>query len=158
MDEIKIRKPRGATRKKKVLGRGTGSGRGCTAGRGTKGQNSRSGGGVRIGFEGGQMPLYRRIARRGFSNHPFKKKYALIKLEDLNVYNDGEKVNRESLQEKKILRQRKLPIKVLGNGEITKKVVVEADKVTKGAREKIHKIGGEVIEKKFEKKVNRNGD
>ncbi len=145
MERFSINKPKGATRKSKILGRGTGTGHGCTAGRGTKGQNSRSGGGVRVGFEGGQMPLYRRIARRGFSNYPFKKKFATVNLEALNSFNDGEKVTRESLVEKGIVRLKKLPIKILGDGEITKKLVVEVNKLTAHAREKIIKMGGEVI-------------
>ena len=157
MERINIKRPRGAARKKKILGRGAGTGRGSTAGRGTKGQNARSGGGVRPGFEGGQMPLYRRIARRGFSNYPYKREYSLVRLESLNIYRDGEKVTRESLLEKGLIRSKKQPVKVLGNGEITRKLIVDIDKLTAGAREKIQKIGGEVIERKSKKRVAKNG-
>ena len=94
---MNIEKPKGATTSPKVLGRGTGTGKGCTAGKGTKGQNSRSGGGTRLGFEGGQMPLFRRVARRGFSNYPFKKKYLTLKVGALGVFKDGDIVNRETL-------------------------------------------------------------
>ncbi len=157
MERINMGKPKGATRKRKILGRGTGTGRGSTAGRGTKGQNARSGGGVRLGFEGGQMPLYRRIARRGFSNYPFKKEYSLVRLESLNVYKDGDKINRESLLEKGLIRSKRHPIKVLGNGEITKKLIIDVDKLTAGAKEKIQKIGGEIIEQTGGKRVANNG-
>ena len=140
-----IIKPQGATKRKKVKGRGLGSGLGKTAGKGTKGQNSRSGGGVRPGFEGGQMPLYRRIARRGFSNYPFRKEYAIIAVQDLNRFDDGEEVNRESLLAKGLLRSRKLPIKILCNGDIEKKLTFDVDKITAGALEKITRAGGEVL-------------
>jgi large subunit ribosomal protein L15 len=145
MAGINIKKPAGATRKKKLLGRGAGSGKGSTAGRGTKGQNSRSGGGVRPGFEGGQMPLYRRIARRGFSNYPFKKEYALVKLQSLNVFADGETVNRQSLIDKGLLRSGKSLIKILGGGELSRKLTVDVDKLTASARDKIEKAGGKVL-------------
>jgi len=166
MAGVNINKPVGATRKKKVVGRGTGSGKGSTAGRGTKGQNSRSGGGVRPGFEGGQMPLYRRIARRGFSNYPFKKEYALVKLEDLNVFADGETVDRKSLVAKGLLSSGalasgKVPIKLLGNGELSRKLIVNVDKLTAGAREKIEKAGGKVTDQATagsEKKADKNGE
>jgi large subunit ribosomal protein L15 len=144
MSGVNINKPLGATKKKKIVGRGAGSGKGSTAGRGTKGQNSRSGGSVRPGFEGGQMPLYRRIARRGFSNHPFKNEYALIKLETLNAFADGETVDKRSLVAKGLLTSGKLPVKILGNGELSKKIIVDVDKLTAGARDKIEKAGGKV--------------
>ena len=131
MENVMIKKPAGATRKKKILGRGPGSGRGCTAGKGDKGQNSRSGGGVRPGFEGGQMPLYRRIARRGFSNYPFKKEYLILNLKALGGFADGEKVDRESLINKGLIKNKKKPIKILG--------------VSSGAQKKIVDSGGEII-------------
>ena len=93
------------------------------------------------------MPLYRRIARRGFSNYPFRKEYAIIGVQDLNRFDDGEKVDRESLLAKGLLRSRKLPIKILGNGSIEKKLILDVDKITAGALEKIIGAGGEVLNK-----------
>lgn len=145
MEKYTIKKPAGATRKKKVLGRGAGTGKGCTAGRGDKGQNSRSGGGVRPGFEGGQMPLYRRIARRGFSNYPFKKEYLILNLTALECFADGEKVDRESLLNKGLIKNKKKPIKILGQGEVSKKLMVEVEKVSASAQKKIIESGGEII-------------
>jgi len=143
-----IVKPKGATTSCKVLGRGTGTGKGCTAGKGTKGQNSRSGGGTRLGFEGGQMPLFRRVARRGFSNYPFKKEFLTISLKALNVFKDGDTVNRDSLVAVGLIRTegraRKARIKILGNGTIEKKLTVAVDKVTSGAAEKIKAAGGTI--------------
>jgi large subunit ribosomal protein L15 len=144
MEQFNIRKPRGATRHKKILGRGPGSGHGSTAGRGDKGQNARAGGGVRPGFEGGQMPLFRRVARRGFSNYPFKKRYAIVRLSALNAFADGDTVNRESLQAKGLLRGQRLPIKILATGELAKKLTVQVDKVSAGATAKIEAAGGRV--------------
>ncbi|MBA7706814.1 50S ribosomal protein L15 [subsurface metagenome] len=103
------------------------------------------------------MPLMRRVARRGFSNHPFKKNYAIVKVERLNVFNDGEKVTRASLMEKGMLRTGKLPVKILGNGEVKKKLIVEVDKLTAGARAEILKAGGEVIEVGQRVKVENDG-
>jgi large subunit ribosomal protein L15 len=145
MEEFNISKPQGATRGKKVLGRGAGTGHGSTAGRGSKGQNARSGGRTRIGFEGGQMPLYRRIARRGFSNYPFKEEYTTVAVGALGAFADGETVSRESLVEKKIVRRRTGPIKILGNGVLSRKLVVDVDKVTAGARRIIEAAGGQVV-------------
>ncbi len=151
MTEITLHAPKGATKNKKRLGRGIGSGRGKTAGKGHKGQNARSGGGVRPGFEGGQMPLFRRIARRGFSNYPFKVVYAIVNLEDLDGFAAGEKVTKESLVEKGLLKKRCGLVKILGKGEISKKLEVEIDKVSASAREKIEKAGGTVKELKTPK-------
>jgi large subunit ribosomal protein L15 len=145
---MNIEKPKGATTSPKVLGRGTGTGKGCTAGKGTKGQNSRAGGGTRLGFEGGQMPLFRRVARRGFSNYPFKKKYFTLKVEALAVFKDGDTVNRESLAAAKLVparaRGKAIPIKILAGGTISKKLTVAVDKVTSGAAEKIKAAGGTI--------------
>ena len=126
-------------------GRGHGSGNGKTAGKGHKGQKARSGA-PRPGFEGGQMPLYRRIARKGFSNYPFKKEYVCINVELLETkFNDGETVNKASLVEKGFISSKSNSmVKVLGNGEITKKLTVEVDKVSASAKEKIEKAGGSV--------------
>ena len=145
MEEFNIKKPRGATRHKKVLGRGAGTGRGSTAGRGSKGQNSRSGGRTRVGFEGGQMPLYRRIARRGFSNYPFKADYTTVAVGALEVFSNGDTVNRQSLIDRRIVRRRAGLIKILGNGALSKKLIVEVDKVTAGARKAIEAAGGTVV-------------
>ena len=144
MGEFDIRAPRGAVKKKKMLGRGTGTGYGSTAGRGTKGQNSRSGGGVRPGFEGGQMPLFRRIARRGFSNYPFKKTYDIVSLDKLEKFNAGETVNIDTLLDKGIIRSKKRAFKILANGTLTKKLTVENIRVSEKARGIIESLGGEV--------------
>jgi large subunit ribosomal protein L15 len=139
-----IRKPVGATRRKKILGRGPGSGHGSTAGRGDKGQNARAGGGVRVGFEGGQMPLFRRVARRGFSNYPFRKEYATVKLEKLNVFADGEVVDRAGLLARKLIRASDRLIKILAGGELKKKLKLRVDKVSAGAKAAIEAAGGSV--------------
>ena len=138
--------PHGANKKPKRVGRGSSSGLGTTAGKGNKGQQSRSGGKTYVGFEGGQMPLYRRIARKGFSNYPFKKEYVCINVELLETkFNDGETVNKDSLIEKGFISSKSNSmVKVLGNGEITKKLTVEVDKVSASAKEKIEKAGGSV--------------
>ena len=138
--------PQCANKKPKRVGRGSSSGLGTTAGKGNKGQQSRSGGKTYVGFEGGQMPLYRRIARKGFSNYPFKKEYVCINVELLETkFNDGETVNKASLIEKGFISSKSNSmVKVLGNGEITKKLTVEVDKVSASAKEKIEKAGGSV--------------
>ena len=138
--------PQGANKKPKRVGRGSSSGLGTTAGKGNKGQQSRSGGKTYVGFEGGQMPLYRRIARKGFSNYPFKKEYVCINVELLETkFNDGETVNKATLVEKGFISSKSNSmVKVLGNGEITKKLTVEVDKVSASAKEKIEKAGGSV--------------
>ncbi len=143
-----IRLPAGATSKKRIKGRGNGSRRGGTSGRGSNGQNARSGGGVRPGFEGGQMPLYRRIASRGFSNYPFKVEYKTINLKELSEkYADGETVNMETLREKGILKGKNKLVKILGEGDIDKKLTVEIEKISAGAKEKIEKAGGNIVVK-----------
>lgn len=127
----------------KRIGRGTGSGLGRNAGKGEKGQNARSGGGVRPGFEGGQMPLYRRIPKRGFTNI-FAKTYATINVDRLNVFEDGTEVTPELLIEKGIIKSVKAGVKILGNGEIKKNLTVKASKFSKTAAEKIQGAGGKV--------------
>ena len=122
-------------------GRGAGSGNGKTAGKGHKGQNARSGGGVRPGFEGGQIPLYRKLPKRGFYNQ-FSTKYAIVNVEALNVFEDGATVNLEALIEKGIIRKAYDGLKVLGNGDITKKLTVEATVFSATAKEKIEAAGG----------------
>ena len=131
----------GSAKKAWRVGRGPGSGNGKTAGKGHKGQNARSGGGVRPGFEGGQLPLYRKLPKRGFTNH-FAKEYAIINVSDLNKFEDGATVNLETLMNAGIIRKPLCGLKVLGNGEITKKVTVEAAIFSASAKEKIEAAGG----------------
>ncbi len=145
MADFELHAPQGANKAPKRVGRGSSSGLGTTAGKGNKGQQSRSGEKTYVGFEGGQMPLYRRIARRGFSNEPFKKEYAIFNLQQLEEkYADGETVDSASLTAKGLLTKNADGIKVLGNGEITKKLTVCVDKVSGSAKEKIEKAGGSV--------------
>lgn len=131
---------------KKRLGRGIGSGIGKTSGKGHKGQNARSGGGVRPGFEGGQIPLIRRLPKRGFNNQ-FKKIYAIVNVSDLNVFEDGATVDVNALLDKNIIgKVQPYGVKVLGNGELTKKLTVIANKYTESAKQKIEKVGGTIKE------------
>ena len=134
----------GAKKESRRLGRGIGSGLGKTSGKGHKGQWARSGGGVRPGFEGGQMPLVRRIPKRGFNNY-FKKEYSIVNVCDLERFNDGDVVDAEVLLSSGVL-SKVLPygVKVLGKGVLTKKVTVRANKFTKSAAEAIEKAGGKV--------------
>lgn len=133
----------GGSKKTKRLGRGTATGQGKTAGRGQKGQKSRSGGGVRPGFEGGQMPLYRRIPKRGFTNI-FAKEYAIVNIDSLEVFDNGTEVTPEKLKEAGIIKKELDGVKVLGNGELSKKLTVKASKFSKSAAEKIEANGGKV--------------
>ena len=132
----------GATHSKKRLGRGTSSGTGKTSGKGHKGQNARSGGGVRIGFEGGQTPLFRRIAKRGFSNAMFKTEYAVINLSDLNKFEDGAVITPELLKEMGILKNQLDGVKALGQGKLEKKLTVRANKFSNVAKREIEAKGG----------------
>ena len=136
-----LKKPEGSTKAPKRVGRGQGTGQGTTAGRGMNGQNSRSGGGVRLGFEGGQMPLYRRLPKRGFTNH-WAKEYAEVNVKDLNGFENGAVVDLDALVEAGIVKQVKDGVKILGNGELTKELTVKAAKFSKSAAEKIEKAGG----------------
>ena len=122
-------------------GRGPGSGNGKTAGKGHKGQNARSGGGVRTGFEGGQFPIYRQLPKRGFKNY-FAKNYAIVNVDALNVFEDGAVIDMEALLAKKIIRKPLDGLKVLGNGELTKKVTVKAAIFSATAKAKIEAAGG----------------
>ncbi len=131
-----------ATKAKKRVGRGPASGTGKTAGRGENGQNSRSGGGVRVGFEGGQTPLFRRLPKRGFSNAKFKKVYAVINLSDLNKFDNGAEVTPELLKDMGLVKNTLDGIKVLGNGVLEKKLTVKANKFSASAFEQIEKLGG----------------
>lgn len=132
----------GSIKNRKRVGRGQGSGTGKTSGRGEKGQNARSGGGVRVGFEGGQTPLFRRLPKRGFSNALFKKEYAIINLDELNKFEDGAEVCLEVLREMGIVKKSKDGLKVLGNGTLEKKLTVKANKFSASAKEQIEKLGG----------------
>ena len=138
-----LHKPEGSTKAPKRVGRGQGTGQGTTAGRGMNGQNSRSGGGVRLGFEGGQKPLYRRLPKRGFTNH-WAKEYAEINIKDLNRFENDTVVDFELLLATGLVKQVKDGVKVLGNGELEKKLTVKAEKFSKSAVEKIEKAGGKV--------------
>lgn len=138
-----LKAPEGATKAPKRIGRGQGTGWGTTAGRGMNGQNSRSGGGVRLGFEGGQMPLYRRLPKRGFNNK-WGKEYSEVNVKDLNRFEDGTVVDLELLLKSGLVKQVKDGVKVLGNGEVEKKLTVKAAKFSKNAVEKIEKAGGKV--------------
>ena len=131
-----------AFKERKRVGRGPGSGLGKTSGRGQKGQNARSGGGVRPGFEGGQLPLFRRLPKRGFSNAKFKTVYAVINLSDLNKFEDGAIVTPEILKEMGILKNQLNGVKILGNGKLEKKLTVKAHKFSESAKESIEKMGG----------------
>lgn len=135
---------KGARKGKKRIGRGPGSGLGKTAGRGHKGARSRSGYSAKPGFEGGQMPLHRRLPKRGFTNI-FKKEYVLVSLSDLDTFDAGTTVDRKALIESGIVKK-DLPVKVLANGEITKAITVDVDKISQGARDKITAAGGSVKE------------
>ncbi len=152
MSEFVLKPPKGANSNKRVLGRGRGSGKGKTCGKGHKGQNSRSGGKVRPGFEGGQMPLYRRVARRGFSNYPFKKIFVPINLIELDKnFSDGDTITSDSLIKKKLVGKNDKFVKILGEGETKKKFTVVNLKLSKSAQEKIEKAGGSVETEKEEK-------
>ena len=131
----------GATKTRKRVGRGIGSGLGKTSGKGHKGQNARSGGGVRPGFEGGQLPLYRRLPKRGFSNALFKTRYATINLSDLNKFEDGAVITPELLKEMGLVKKQLDGIKVLGNGKLEQKLTIQAHKFSASALEKIKESG-----------------
>lgn len=134
--------PSGARKRARRIGRGTGSGRGKTSGRGHKGQNSRSGGGVRPGFEGGQMPMQRKLPKRGFSNEPHKRVYAEVNVSTLNRFEEGAVITPEALKEAKLVKRLLDGLKILGGGEIDKAITVKAHAFTRSAREKIEAAGG----------------
>lgn len=133
----------GATHYKKRVGRGSGSGLGKTSGRGQKGQKSRSGGGVRLGFEGGQTPLFKRLPKKGFTN-PFRKEYAVVNLSDLNRYEENTEVTPEILLNDKIIRKELDGVKILGRGKLEVKLTVKAHKFSASAKEAIESAGGTV--------------
>lgn len=133
----------GSRKVRNRVGRGTSSGNGKTSGRGQKGQNSRSGGGVRLGFEGGQTPLFRRVPKRGFTNIN-RKEYAIVNLDTLNRFEDGTVVTPALLIETKVIKSEKSGIKVLGNGQVERKLTVKASKFSQAAKEAIEAAGGSV--------------
>ena len=132
----------GSVKTRKRVGRGAGSGLGKTSGKGHKGQNARSGGGVRVGFEGGQLPLFRRLSKRGFNNYEFRTVYATVNVGDLDRFEEGTIVTPELLIETGLVKKELDGIKVLGNGELTKKLTVKANKFSESAKTKIENIGG----------------
>lgn len=132
----------GSVKNRKRVGRGPGSGTGKTSGKGEKGQNARSGGGVRPGFEGGQLPLFRRLSKRGFSNYEFRTVYSTVNVSDLNRFEDGTVVDTALLKEVGLIKKELDGVKVLGSGELTKKLTVKANAFTKSAQDKIETIGG----------------
>lgn len=145
MELNSLRPALGSTKDRKRIGRGIGSGHGKTATKGHKGQKARSGGSVKPGFEGGQMPLQRRLPKRGF--RPLARaEYVLINLSQLDVFEAGTCVDREAMDAKGLLKKSALPVKVLANGEITKALTVKADKFSKSAADKIQAAGGKVEE------------
>jgi large subunit ribosomal protein L15 len=136
--------PAGTKKQSKRKGRGRATGVGKTAGRGHKGQNSRSGRTVRPGFEGGQMPLYRRVPKRGFNNKIFAKVYAHVNVEDLNIFDDGAVVSYDQLREKGLVKKRYDGVAILGNGALSRKLTVSATRFTKTAVQKIEAAGGKI--------------
>ena len=132
----------GSTKNRKRVGRGQGSGTGKTSGKGEKGQNARSGGGVRPGFEGGQLPLFRRLAKRGFNNYNFRTVYSTVNVEDLNRFENDTVVTIELLKEVGLIKKELDGVKVLGNGNLEKKLTVRANAFTRSAIEKINNNGG----------------
>jgi large subunit ribosomal protein L15 len=154
MQDFNLHAPEGANKKRRILGRGQGSGRGTTAGKGNKGQKSRSGGKTYVGFEGGQMPLFRRLAQRGFSNYPFKKEFQIVNLGEIEKrYEDGETVNTLTLIQKGLVKgtlkggvvtRLPAPVKILGDGNFTKKLSFGVGRLSNSAKETIEKAGGSV--------------
>lgn len=132
-----------SVKKRKRVGRGCGSGHGSTSCRGSNGQNSRSGGGVRPGFEGGQMPLYRRVPKRGFTN-VFKKDYSIVNIGQLNVFEDGDVVDKKELIDKGIIKKVGYGVKILANGELNKKLTIKVNKFSQKAISKIELVNGKV--------------
>lgn len=134
----------GSTHSRKRVGRGPGSGLGKTSGRGHKGQNARSGGGVSAVFEGGQLPLFRRIPKKGFNNARFRVEYATVNVGDLNIFEDDKIITPELLKEKGLVKKQLSGIKILGNGKLEKKLTVKAHKFSESAIQKIEAVGGKI--------------
>ncbi|MBN1467342.1 MAG: 50S ribosomal protein L15 [Fusobacteriaceae bacterium] len=141
----KLKPAAGSVKKRKRVGRGPGSGTGKTSTRGHKGQKARKGGTIRLGFEGGQTPLYRRLPKKGFKNSRFSKEYSEINVFMLNNFKDGSVIKIDDYLKQGIVDSKEDKVKILGNGELNKKLEVHADKFSKGAKEKIEKAGGKII-------------
>ena len=142
--DYNLHAPEGANKRKRILGRGQGSGRGTTSGKGNKGQKARSGGKTYVGFEGGQMPLYRRLAQRGFSNYPFKQEWQIVNLGEIEKrYESGETVDHATLYKKGLIKGN-APVKILANGDFSKKLSFRIDAISASAKEKAEKTGGDV--------------
>jgi large subunit ribosomal protein L15 len=149
----------GSRHRTKRLGIGESSGHGKTSGKGHKGQKARSGGSIRLGFEGGQMPLIRRLPKRGFNNAAFHKNYATVNLDDLNRFEKGTTVNEQLLRESNLIRGNFFGLKILGSGELKHGLTIEADKISGSAREKIEKAGGTInLREARARRVNRDAD
>jgi large subunit ribosomal protein L15 len=132
-----------SVKKRKRVGRGCGSGCGFTSGRGSNGQNSRSGGGVRPGFEGGQMPLYRRVPKRGFTS-VFKKNYSIVNIGRLNIFKDGDVITQKELIDKGIIKKVEYGVKILAKGDLNKKLTIKANKFSQKAISEIESVGGKI--------------
>jgi large subunit ribosomal protein L15 len=147
----------GSRHRVKRLGSGESSGHGKTSGKGHKGQKARSGGSIRLGFEGGQMPLIRRLPKRGFNNAAFHKNYAIVNLDSLNSFKAGTTVNEELLRESKLIRGNFAGIKILGDGELKHGLTIEADKFSESARAKIEKAGGSIALREARRRPSDDG-
>jgi len=142
--DFNLHAPAGANKRKRIVGRGQGSGRGTTSGKGHKGQKARSGGKTYVGFEGGQMPLYRRLAQRGFSNHPFKQEWQIVNLSEIEIrYKNDEIVDFSSLKKNGLIKNDD-PVKILANGNLTKKLSFKVDGASASAVKKIENAGGDI--------------
>lgn len=139
-----LKKYPASTHRKKIVGRGPGSGLGKTSGRGEKGQKSRSGASIPVYFEGGQLPLYKRLPRRGFNNKRFTIRYNIVNVDDLNIFNDETVITKELLIQKGLIKKELSGLKILGNGKLTKKLTVKANIFTNTAIKKIEELGGKV--------------
>jgi len=143
---LNLKRNKGATKTRKTVGRGNGSGLGTYSGRGGKGQTARTGGSIKPGFAGGQTPLYRQMPKyRGFNNIN-RQVFQVVNVDDLNIFDEGTEVNAQSLLEKKLIRSLSAPVKILGNGELKKKLTVTVDRVSAGARGKIEQAKGSITE------------
>jgi len=139
-----LKRPAGAVKERRRVGRGQGTGNGCTSGRGNKGQKARSGYGRKIGFEGGQTPLIRRTPKRGFTNGPFERVFQAVNIGDLNGYQDGETVDYKALLKSKLVNKKSPHVKLLGRGELKKKLTIVVGRTSISAREAVEKLGGKV--------------
>jgi large subunit ribosomal protein L15 len=144
MHDFDLHAPKGAKKRKRIVGRGQGSGRGTTAGKGNKGQQARSGGKTYVGFEGGQMPLYRRLAQRGFSNYPFRKEVQVVNLGEIEKrYSEGETVDVATLTQKGLIKGAS-PVKILADGTFSQKLTFKIERLSGAAKAKIEKAGGAI--------------